>query len=222
MLTRNAVAPAAGSLGLLAVRGVWKTYGRLQVLRGIDLDVHRGEAVAVVGENGSGKSTLLKILAGLENADRGEIRMAGRIGYCPQTMEVFEGLTVAENLIYFGAAYGLPDGVLREQGRFYLERFRYAHFVDTPVSKLSGGTKQKLNLTLALLHSPDLLLLDEPYQGFDYESFLNFAGMLNDWRAQEKAILTISHLVTTDLGMDRVLELRDGVLSEQTTPRGRL
>jgi ABC-2 type transport system ATP-binding protein len=218
----DAVATAVSTLGVLAVRDVWKAYGRLQVLCGVHLDVHRGEAVAVVGENGSGKSTLLKILAGLENADRGEIRMAGRIGYCPQTLEVCEGLTVAENLIYFGAAYGLSEATLREQGRFYLGRFRYAHFVDTPVSKLSGGTKQKLNLTLALLHSPDLLLLDEPYQGFDYESFLNFAGMLNEWRAQGKAVLTISHLVTDDLGMDRILELRDGVLSAQTTPRGRL
>jgi len=221
MLTRDAGAQAPVTQRLLMVRGVWKAYGRLHVLRGADLDVRRGEAVAIVGENGSGKSTLLKILAGLENADRGEIRMAGRIGYCPQTLEVFEGLTVAENLVYFGAAYGLADSTLREQGRYYLERFRYAHFVDTPVSKLSGGTKQKLNLTLALLHSPDLLLLDEPYQGFDYESFLNFAGMLNDWRTQEKAILTISHLVTADLGMDRVLELRDGVLGEQTTAHSR-
>lgn len=221
MRTRDAVAEAPASESLLTVRGVWKAYGRVQVLRGVGLAVRRGEAVAIVGENGSGKSTLLKILAGLENADRGEIHLAGRIGYCPQTLEMFEGLTVAENLSYFGAAYGLQESTLREQGRYYLERFRYAHFVDTPVSKLSGGTKQKLNLTLALLHSPDLLLLDEPYQGFDYESFLNFAGMLSDWRAQGKAILTISHLVTADLGMDRVLELRDGVLGEQTTAGGR-
>jgi ABC-type multidrug transport system ATPase subunit len=221
VLMRDVVAERVGSLGVLTVRGVWKAYGRLQVLRGVSLEVQRGEAVAVVGENGSGKSTLLKILAGLENADRGEVRMAGRIGYCPQALEIFEGLTVAENLVYFGAAYGLSEATLREHGLFYLERFRYAQFVDTPVSQLSGGTKQKLNLTLALLHSPDLLLLDEPYQGFDYESFLNFAGMLGHWRAQGKAILTISHLVTADLGMDRVLELRDGVLGEQTTGRDR-
>ena len=206
---------------VLSVHGVRKAYGRLQVLRGVDVEVHRGEAVAVVGENGSGKSTLLKILAGLENADGGEVRLSGRIGYCPQTLELFEGLTVAENLVYFGAAYGLSESTLRERGRFYLERFRYAHFVDTPVSKLSGGTKQKLNLTVGLLHSPHLLLLDEPYQGFDYESFLNFARMLSEWRAQGKAVLTISHLVTADLGMDRILELRDGVLGEQATTRGR-
>src|SRR5581483_433159 len=160
MLTRDAVAEAPAAESLLTVRGVCKAYGRLQVLHGVDLAVRRGEAVAVVGENGSSKSTLLKILAGLENADRGEIRLAGRIGYCPQTLEFLDGLTVAENLVYFGAAYGLPESTLREQGRYYLERFRYAHFLDTPVSKLSGGTKQKLNLTLALLHSPDLLLLD--------------------------------------------------------------
>jgi ABC-type multidrug transport system ATPase subunit len=222
MEARDSVAAAVSAPAVLAVRDVWKAYGRLQVLRGVELDVHRGEAVAVVGENGSGKSTLLKILAGLESADRGEISMTGRVGYCPQTLELFDGLTVAENLIYFGAAYGLSEPTLREQGRFYLERFRYAQFVDTPVSKLSGGTKQKLNLTLALLHAPDLLLLDEPYQGFDYESFLNFASMLGEWRAQGKAILTISHLVTADLGMDRILELHDGVLGAQTTPRSRL
>jgi ABC-type multidrug transport system ATPase subunit len=220
-IAATVMAPASAP-EVLAVHGVWKAYGRLEVLRGVNLSVRRGEAVAVVGENGSGKSTLLKILAGLENADRGEIRMAGRIGYCPQTLEVFEGLTVGENLVYFGAAYGLAEATLRERGRFYLERFHYAHFVDTLVSKLSGGTQQKLNLTLALLHAPDLLLLDEPYQGFDYESFLNFAGMLSEWRTQGRAILTISHLVTADLGMDRVLELRDGVLDEQATPRGRL
>lgn len=196
---------------VLRVQDVWKAFGRLQVLKGVSLDVHAGEVVAVVGENGSGKSTLLKIVAGLERPDRGRLQRQGRVGYCPQALQIFEGLTVAENLVYFGAAYGLREGALRVQGRFYLERFRFAPFVDTLAGRLSEGTKQKLNLTLALLHSPELLLLDEPYQGFDYETFLNFAGMLADWRAQRRAVLTIAHLVTADLGMDRILEIRDGV-----------
>ncbi|MBI4497847.1 MAG: ABC transporter ATP-binding protein [Chloroflexi bacterium] len=200
---------------ILEVHDVWKAFGKLQVLQGVTLSVEPGEAVAIVGENGSGKSTLLKILVGLERPDRGQVRMTGRLGYCPQALEIFEGLTVAENLIYFGAAYGLREETLREQGRFYLERFRFGQFVDTIAGKLSGGTKQKLNLALALLHAPDLVLLDEPYQGFDYETFLNFAGMLSEWRAQGKAVLTVSHLVTADLGMDRILELRDGVVHEQ-------
>jgi ABC-2 type transport system ATP-binding protein len=202
---------------LLDVQDVWKAFGRVQVLKGASVRVRRGEAVAVVGENGSGKSTLLKILVGLETPDRAKVRLTGRLGYCPQRLEVFEGLTVGENLIYFGVAYRLTDEVLRAQGRYYLERFRYAHFVDTLAKNLSEGTKQKLNLTLSLLHSPDILLLDEPYQGFDYETFLNFANLLQEWRSQGKAVLTISHLVTADLKMDRILELRDGVIHERPT-----
>jgi ABC-type multidrug transport system ATPase subunit len=197
---------------LLQVAGVHKAFGRNQVLRGVDLTVRRGETVAVVGENGSGKSVLLKILAGLERADRGTVSVALKIGYCPQKLELFEGLTVSENLVYFGTAYGLPEDTLREVGRYYLERFRYEGYVDAMVKNLSEGTKQKLNLTIALLHAPALLLLDEPYQGFDYETFINFAGLLKDWRSQNRAVLTISHLVTADLPMDRILEMREGTL----------
>ncbi|MSQ27983.1 MAG: ATP-binding cassette domain-containing protein [Dehalococcoidia bacterium] len=94
---------------------------------------------------------------------------------------------------------------LRQVGRRYLDRFRFAQYADTLVSTLSGGTKQKLNLTLALLHAPDLLLLDEPYQGFDYETFMNFASLLDEWRNEGKAVLTISHLITGDLRIDRTL-----------------
>ena len=197
---------------LLQVAGVHKAFGRNRVLCGVDLTVRSGETVAVVGENGSGKSVLLKILAGLERADRGTVSIARKIGYCPQKLELFEGLTVSENLVYFGAAYGLPEVTLREAGRYYLERFRYERYVDTLVKNLSEGTKQKLNLTIALLHAPAMLLLDEPYQGFDYETFINFAGLLEDWRSQNRAVLTISHLVTADLPMDRILEMREGTL----------
>lgn len=211
--------PLADPAILLDVRDVWKAFGRRQVLKGASLSVRRGEAVAVVGENGSGKSTLLKILVGLEKPDQAEVHLTGRLGYCPQRLEVFDGLTVAENLIYFGAAYRLPEEELRTRGRYYLDRFRYTQFVDTLAKNLSEGTKQKLNLTLALLHSPDILLLDEPYQGFDYETFLNFAGLLQEWRSEGKAVLTISHLVTADLNFDRVLELRDGVMHESTAAR---
>ena len=207
---------------LLEVQDVWKAFGKLPVLKGIGLEVHAGEVVAIVGENGSGKTTLMKILVGLERADRGNYLMRGRIGYCPQSLELLGGLTVSENLILFGAAYGIPNNVLRDTGRYYLERFRYTQYVDTICNNLSGGTKQKLNLTIALLHSPDLLLLDEPYQGFDYETFLNFAGLLHELREQGKAVVTISHLITADLGIDRILELQDGIVNEQSETNHRI
>jgi ABC-2 type transport system ATP-binding protein len=206
------VALRAGAEPMLEVQGIHKAFGRNRVLLGVDLKVYSGEAVAVVGENGSGKSVFLKILAGLESPDSGSVRLRQKIGYCPQKLELFEGLTVAENMVYFGAAYGLPKATLRETGRHYLERFRYERYVDTLVKNLSEGTKQKLNLTIALLHAPGLLLLDEPYQGFDYDTFMNFAGLLTEWREQGRAVLTISHLVTGDLPLDRVLEMKEGTL----------
>lgn len=214
-LAPPASAPAPPGAVVLEVRDVWKAFGKLQVLKGVNLSVRAGEAVAVVGENGSGKSTLLKVLAGLEKLDRGSISLNGSIGYCPQTTELFDGLTVRENFRYFGAAYGLTDDLLAERAAWFLDRFRFTRFADTKVSKLSGGTQQKLNLALALLHSPAIVLLDEPYQGFDYETFINFAGMLGEWRKQGKAVLTISHLVTADLGMDRILEIRDGIIHDR-------
>ena len=156
---------------VLAARDVHKSYGRRQVLRGAGLEVGPGQLVAVVGENGAGKSTLLRILAGLLAADHGEVRVAGTLGYCPQDPVVNDSLTIGQHLRYFAAARRLAS--LRRADEL-LELLRFGQFKDQAVGALSGGTRQKLNLTLALLHDPDVLLLDEPYQGFDWETYLRF------------------------------------------------
>jgi len=149
---------------VLEARDVHKAYGRHRVLSGAGLEVRPGQLVAVVGENGSGKSTLLRILAGTLAADRGEVRLTGTLGYCPQEPVVNDNLTVGQHLRYFAAAHRLTS--LRRAGEL-VELLRFGQFKDRAAGALSGGTRQKLNLTLALLHDPDVLLLDEPYQGFD-------------------------------------------------------
>lgn len=199
---------------VLEVRDVFKSYGKLRVLKGASLTVDAGEVVGVVGENGSGKSTLMKVLVGLLPADSGQVRLKGTLGYCPQALELYERLTVREHLRYFGAAYGLSDEGAATAGQRYVGLLKFARYMDTKVSALSEGTKQKLNLTLALMHSPSLLLLDEPYQGFDWETFRAFVGLLGELRAARKSVLLISHLITSDIGADRVLTLRDGAFSE--------
>jgi ABC-2 type transport system ATP-binding protein len=156
---------------LLEARGVHKAYGRHKVLRGADLAVKPGQLVAVVGENGSGKSTLLKILAGSLAADRGDVWLTGTIGYCPQDPVLNENLTVSQHLRYFAAAYRLPA---LNRADTLLGMLGFGQFRHHAVGALSGGTRQKLNLTVALLHDPDVLLLDEPYQGFDWETYLRF------------------------------------------------
>jgi ABC-2 type transport system ATP-binding protein len=195
--------------------GVRKAYGRHQVLRGVDLEVGPGQLVAVVGENGSGKSTLLRILAGTLAADRGEVRVTGTLGYCPQDPVVNDNLTVGQHLRYFAAARRLAS--LQRAGEL-MELLRFGQFNDQAAGALSGGTRQKLNLTLALLHDPDVLLLDEPYQGFDWETYLRFWDVVGDLRSRGKAIVIITHLVLERDRFDLLADLTDGRLTRHDAP----
>ena len=199
---------------VLQARQVRKAYRRHQVLRGVDLTVRPGQLVAVVGENGAGKSTLLKILAGTLGADSGEVQLAGTLGYCPQDPVLNENLTVAQHLRYFAAARRLPSLHRADE---LVRRLGYEESRGQIVAELSGGTRQKLNLTLALLHDPGVLLLDEPYQGFDWETYLRFWDLAAELRARRKAIVIITHLVFEQDRFDLIASLADGHL----TPRGR-
>ncbi|MFC4908678.1 ATP-binding cassette domain-containing protein [Actinomadura gamaensis] len=199
---------------VLRARDVHKSYGRRRVLRGADLTVRRGELVAVVGENGAGKSTLLKALAGTLPTDRGEITVAGGLGYCPQEPVLSDNLTVGQHLRYFAAARRLPD--LR-RGEELLDVLGFRRYLGHSAGTLSGGTRQKLNLTLALLHDPDLLLLDEPYQGFDWDTYLRFWDLVSGLRERGKAIVVITHLVFEQDRFDLLADLAGGRLSPRSS-----
>ena len=198
---------------VLTASDVHKAYGRHPVLRGVDLTVRPGQLVAVVGENGAGKSTFLKILAGTLGADTGEVALAGSLGYCPQEPVVNDNLTVAQQLRYFAAAYRLPALDRAEQ---LLDQLGYRQYRDQVAGALSGGTRQKLNLTLALIHDPDVLLLDEPYQGFDWETYLRFWDIAADLRTRGKAIVIITHLVFEESRYDILADLSGGRLTPRT------
>ena len=200
---------------LLHAEGVHKAYGRHQVLRAVDLRVHAGELIGVVGENGAGKSTLLRILAGTLAADAGSVRLSGQLGYCPQQAVLSESLTVRQHLRYFAAAHRLPG---LERGEDLLDALGYRQYQNQVVGALSGGTRQKLNLTLALLHDPDVLLLDEPYQGFDWETYLRFWDLVADLRVREKAVVVITHLVFEHGRFDLLADLVDGRLVARGAP----
>ncbi len=195
----------------LAARGIRKSFGRRQVLTGLDLEIAAGELVAVVGENGTGKTTLLRILAGDLRPDAGSVTTAGRPGYCPQTVVLDEALTVDQNVRYFQAAYGIDH---TDRADDLIERLGFAACRDQRAGILSGGTKQKLSLTLALMHDPPVLLLDEPYQGFDWQTYLAFWELTGELRERETAIVVISHLVFEHERFDRICHLRDGRIEE--------
>jgi ABC-type multidrug transport system ATPase subunit len=202
---------------LLQATGIHKAYGRHQVLQGASLDVSAGQLAAVVGENGAGKSTLLKILAGTLAADRGQVQLAGSLGYCPQDPVLNDNLTVAQHLRYFAAAHQLAS--LDWAGEL-VALLGYQECLGQATGTLSGGTRQKLNLTLALLHDPAVLLLDEPYQGFDWETYLRFWDLAARLRARGKAIVVITHLVFEQDRFDVLADLHGGLLHPRT-PAGK-
>lgn len=193
------------SMPVLSATGVHKRYGRKVALDGANLRVSAGELVAVVGENGSGKSTLLRICAGLIAPDSGEVRVQGRVGYCPQETGLFDLLTADEHLQLFAPALGGASAV--EEGRRLLAEFGFPADDSTVARALSGGTQQKLNLVLALLGAPAVLLLDEPYQGFDRGTYLDFWAHARDWASAGGAVVVVTHLLDNLHLVERVVEL---------------
>jgi ABC-2 type transport system ATP-binding protein len=210
--------PAEGAVAVLRVNEVHKRFRRgapwrrrtLAVLRGASLEVHAGELVGLVGENGSGKSTLMQIIVGLLGRDHGTVERPERLGYCPQQPLLWDKLTVGEHFELFSEAYGLEHEQAQCSRDALLDELQFARYAGYRVEELSGGTRQKLNLALALFHEPQLLLLDEPYSGFDWETYLQFWKMAEDRRRRGMGILIVSHLLAERERLTRVYELSDG------------
>jgi ABC-type multidrug transport system ATPase subunit len=196
----------------LTAEDVHKRYGRRAVLRGVSFDAHAGQMLAILGENGSGKSTLLRILAGADDLDHGRVQRRGLVGFCPQNHALYPYLTPDEHLELFGHAYGLDRSVVLSRANRLVEQFGLGPWRGELVERLSGGTQQKLSLAIALLHDPDLVLLDEPYAGLDIASYRAFVEWTEQARREGKCIVLIAHLVLEQERFDAVVHLREGRL----------
>ncbi|MFE7811272.1 ATP-binding cassette domain-containing protein [Streptomyces sp. NPDC057433] len=190
-------------------RGPWPVRRTTPVLRGVDLTLAPGEVVGIVGENGSGKSTLMKILVGALAADAGTVTHTGRMGYCPQEPVVCEHLACDEHFELFGHAYAMTSEAERRSRRDIYAALGFARYAGTRADQLSGGTLAKLNLGLALLADPEVLL-DESYAGFDFDTYLRFWDLDAERRRAGRSVLIISHFVTDQERFDRIVELREG------------
>jgi ABC-2 type transport system ATP-binding protein len=201
-------------------RGMWPLIHRQQVLRAIDLVLQPGEVVGLVGENGSGKSTIMKILVGELAADAGTVTRSGVLGYCPQQPVVYDRLTCDEHIELFARAYNMTHEAERRARRDLYAALGFERYAGTRADRLSGGTLAKLNLTLAMLADPQVLLLDEPYAGFDWDTYLRFWDLVAQRRAAGRTVLIISHFVADEQRFDRIVQLCDGRLCHaQATPR---
>ena len=200
-------APTSAAPVVLRLRDVSARRGRHTVLSGINLTIHRGEVVAVVGANGAGKSTLLQLCAGLLRASGGSIERTPNFGYAPQLDSLSPLLTVDEHLRLFGAARGIRQGRSVSTGHRLLTRLGWTARGDQTAGTLSGGTQQKLNVALAQLDAPDLLLLDEPYQGLDALAYEDLWALISAWRTSGAGVLLVTHLLRDVDLVDRVIEL---------------
>ncbi len=207
----------------LSLDSIRVRYGPFLAVDGVSLEVRRGEIVGLLGPNGSGKSTTLAAAAGILDPVAGTVTVDGirrdadpagfarRVGLVPQEPALYDELTAAANLAFFGRLYGLSGRHLAERVAFGLAAAklsdRHAHRVGT----FSGGMKQRLNLAVALLHNPPLLLLDEPTAALDPASRDALFGTLFDLReAGHAVLLTTHHLDEAEHGCDRIAVLERG------------
>ncbi len=185
----------------ISADGLWYSYGRQRVLRGVDLAVASGTGLAVLGPNGSGKSTLLRILAAMARPRAGRIRLQGedpfadprvrgRLGFLGHEPMLYRGLSVTENLHLLAALYDLPDAPTRAARLCRLLR------IDRPgalVRTLSRGMQQRAALARALLHRPKILLLDEPFTGLDPDGADDLCRILDEFRQEGGAVVVTAH-----------------------------
>ena len=201
--------PRAPSEGLgIHATAVARRFGSVQAVQAMDVSASYGEVTALVGPNGAGKTTLLLVLATLLVPDAGVIRVGGhdpttepdavrqRMGWQPDAFGLYEGLTAREYLEFFAAAYRLPKAQGHARARELLSLARLEELADQPVHVLSRGQKQRLGLMRALVHAPDVLILDEPAAGLDPRSRVELRELLRLLAAQGAAILVSSHVLS--------------------------
>jgi ABC-type multidrug transport system ATPase subunit len=205
----TATLPLGAAKGPVRLRltDVGKRYRRRTVFAGVNLTVRAGEVVAIVGANGCGKSTLLRICAGLTRPTSGTVQRTPRVGFVPQDAGTAGWLTADEHFTLFGAAAGIAPRRARSTGEHLAAKLAWRPAKAQLTQHLSGGTRQKLNLVLGELHAPDLLLLDEPYQGFDQGTYLDFWQQVRSWRDAGRAVVVVTHLLHDLQHVDQVHDL---------------
>src|SRR5829696_2071942 len=188
---------------LIETRALTKAYGWQPVLKKLDLSIERGEFVALLGPNGSGKSTLLRLIAGLSKPTAGTIRVGGwelpreaaavraQIGLVSHKPLLYDNLTAYENLLFFCRLYALDD----QDGRIKrgLERVGLTKRSADLVRTYSRGMLQRLSIARALLHEPDVLLMDEPYTGLDQDAAITLDNLMRDAHREGHTIVMTTH-----------------------------
>ena len=215
---------------LLEIKNLSKSYGDLIAVNDLSLEICAGEVFGLLGPNGAGKTTTINLISGLLKPDAGEVFLSGerfapgdaavrsKIGICPQENVLWKKLTPSEQLIFLGNMYDLKPSYIRQRSEILLDELGLAAAANQMAGTLSGGMQRRLNIALALIHDPEILILDEPEAGLDPQSRVSVREYIKSLAAEKTVVLTTHNMDEAERMADRVAIIDKGKLLVLDTP----
>lgn len=215
---------------VISVRNLFKKFGSFTANDDLSFEVYQGEIFGFLGANGAGKTTALRILSGLSQPTSGSVKVAGfdakkepekikkNIGYMCQKFSLYEDLTVRENIMLYGGIYGMKKSVIRERTENLLKRLNFEEYGDRLISALPLGLKQKLAFSVAVLHEPKIVFLDEPTGGVDPITRRQFWEMIYETAARGITVFVTTHYMDEAEYCDRISIMSEGKIVALDTP----
>lgn len=210
---------------MLTIKGLKKSYGDVKAVKGVDLTIEKGEIIGLLGPNGAGKSTTISMISTLLKPDEGDILFKGKsilknqkaiqkvLGVVPQDIALYPTLTGYENLKFWGSAYGLKGNELKQRIETVSEIIGIKERLKDKVEKYSGGMKRRINIGAALLHEPELLIMDEPTVGIDPQSRNHILETIKSLNDKGMTIIYTSHYMEeVEYLCDRIYIMDEGVV----------
>ena len=228
---RAPLADGAATSPMVAARGLRKAFGSFEAVRGIDVEVRRGEAFGFLGPNGAGKSSTMRMVAAVSPPTGGELRVLGldpaehgsairaRLGVCPQEDTLDTELTIRENLLIYGRYFGIPRREVARRADELLGFFQLGEKRDAKVEDLSGGMKRRLTIARSLINDPELLLLDEPTTGLDPQArHLLWDKLFRLKQQGVTLVLTTHYMDEAEQLCDRLVVMDGGLVVAEGSP----
>jgi len=215
---------------IIEVHDLVKKFGSFVANDHLNFYVKKGEIFGFLGANGAGKTTAIKILCGLWEPTSGNIKVAGydvyretekikkNIGYMSQKFSLYDDMTIAENFTFYGGIYGMRNGTIRERMNFFLEKLSIVEYRDRVIQSLPLGWKQKLAFSIAVMHSPAIVFLDEPTSGVDPVTRRQFWDMIYETAHEGITVFLTTHYMDEAEYCERVSIMVDGRIEALDTP----